>query len=369
MKKGKILIVDDEKTNIDILKQELQKNYAVYFATNPLNAFDILDRIPIDLILLDIVMPEINGFEFFNRLLDNEAWNDIRVIYITGETNTDTIVKGFELGAVDYISKPFELPEVTARVKNHMDLIFAKQELEAAKENLEILNSTKDRLFSIIGHDLRNPVGGIKSFLELILHKDSYDTETTKHVFSVLYESSSQAYKLLEELLVWAKAQKGEVAFNPQDVDLSPIISHLFSFFKEHAEKQGIDLITTVNSPVICSCDADMIKSVLRNLIANAIKFTHAGGSVTVSAQANTNNEVEIRVVDTGMGIPKEHITRLFDKKSYITTTDAQNKKGTGLGLAICYDFIEKHGGSIWVESTEGKGSCFICTLPQKNER
>ena len=363
-KNGNILILDDEKTNIDIIKHELKQSYSIYFALHVQHAFEILERVPIDLILLDIVMPELNGFEFYRAIQKKKELAHIKVIFITAKNDIDSVVRGFEAGAVDFITKPFEILELKARVKNHMDLIKAKQQLEEARNNLEILNSTKDRLFSIIGHDLRNPIGGIKSFLELMLYKDTYETQNLKQVFSHLLESSKQAYSLLDELLIWAKAQKDEIRFAPEPHDISQTVSDVLSFSQERAQIKHIHLQTNATESLVAVFDYEMIKTVIRNLVANAIKFTHEQGSVEVHV-SRVPNAIQIAVSDTGMGISKENIPKLFDKKSFITTSDTTQSLGTGIGLSICFDFVKKHGGEIWVESEEGKGSTFYFTIPE----
>ncbi|MFO7868758.1 MAG: hybrid sensor histidine kinase/response regulator [Bacteroidales bacterium] len=364
-KKGSILILDDEKTNIQIIRKELDGDYTVYYALKVDDAFQILERISIDLILLDIMMPQMDGFAFYSQLKKRVIKNPlVRVIFITAKNDIDTMLKGFEVGAVDYITKPFEVLELRARVKNHMDLIQAKKDVETINETLEIQNSAKDRLFSIIGHDLRNPIGGVKSFLDLLLREKDYSDTDLKRTFNVLYESTSKAYSLLDDLLVWAKAQKNETRFSPQKKSILSVIQEVNSFLVLQAQEKQIDISVLFEKDIHAYFDYEMIKTVFRNLISNAIKFTPEQGRISIDVKEDEGMLTCI-VADTGVGIPPENIDKLFDKKSYIKTEDTNNNIGTGLGLSICYDFVSKHDGSLWVESNEGEGTSFYFTLPR----
>ncbi|HOT76103.1 MAG TPA: hybrid sensor histidine kinase/response regulator [Candidatus Wallbacteria bacterium] len=362
-KSGNILVLDDEKTNIEIVKNSLAVNYNVYYALKPGDAFNILRRIKIDLLLLDVMMPEMDGFEFCRTLKADEALKNIPAIFITGKNDTESVVKGFEEGAVDYITKPVQTEELEARVKTQMELQRTKRQLEDTNKELTKLNATKDRLFSIIGHDLRGPVGGIDSLLQFLLDTNDMGLEETRVYIKQLKSYASFATGLLENLLNWAITQEKQSALNYESFNLSDIITQCQQVLSMAADRKNITLKNTVNNDLIVEADKNMIMTVIRNLLSNGIKFTRPQGEVVIEASA-AEGFLNVRVSDNGVGIAAENFGKIFNTAKENSSAGTDGEQGTGLGLFLCRELIEKHKGRICVESEEGKGSRFIFSIP-----
>lgn len=375
-KQSLILIVDDITENLQILGNLLRENnYRTAIAKSGFEALDfVLKRIP-DLILLDINMPVIDGYEVCARLKSDEKTKDIPVIFISALSDTEDILKGFVAGGVDYITKPFQREEVLARVKTHLTIKYLQEDLK--KQNLALreserkliqANATKDKLFSIIAHDLRGPIGTIVSFLEILVDQtDSYTEEDMKTFLLEMKSSSETTYNLLDNLLNWALSQKGAIDYQPENLVINDIVNENIELLSANAKKKSIKLFSDISDTAIAFFDKNMITTVLRNLISNALKFTQMGGEVKISAFDKVNF-VEIAVSDNGTGITEENLKKLFHTESNFTTIGTSSEKGTGLGLILCREFIEKHGGTIWVETEVGKGSKFIFTLPKQRD-
>ena len=226
------------------------------------------------------------------------------------------------------------------------------------------LNSDKDLFISILAHDLRSPFQGLLSLsgllTENIRQHDFSEIETLVNQINI---SAQNTYKLLEDILMWAKTQSGKIPFEPQKLSFKDICKDILGNLRPIAEAKGIKINYVSDNEIIIFADIDMLKAILRNLISNAIKFTDNGGTININAE-QTHPNITISVSDNGIGIPPDNLLKLFDISQIQTTTGTANEKGTGLGLVLCRQFIEKHGGKIWVVSEDGKGSEFKFTLP-----
>ena len=229
---------------------------------------------------------------------------------------------------------------------------------------LRELNSTKDKLFSIIAHDLRSPFSAILGLSELLIENTkNIEVTETKRYLGMINSSAQNTLVLLDNLLTWAKSQTEKNIYKPEITNLLPIISEILEGSKSIAKIKNISLVYIHTDVVEVYADANMLKTILRNLISNAIKFTHLNGEITISAILNQNN-IEITVSDNGIGMSEETRNKLFKIDANVTTTGTANEKGSGLGLILCKEFTEKHGGTIWVKSEEGKGSAFTFSIP-----
>lgn len=355
-----VLIVDDVPENIKIVASILHKQgYKLFFATNGSDALDTLNVEPVDLILLDVMMPGMDGFQVCEQLKQNPETHDIPVIFLTARTDTEGILKGFTLGAVDFVTKPFNSAELLARVKTHLSLRRAKQELQKA-------NSTKDKFFSIIAHDLRSPFTALLGLAELIVTKiDIYKKEELRRIAHELQTSAKAVHTLLENLLTWSRIQRNAIEYFPEKVSLGEIVTHNILLFQGGATHKEISMSSHISDELMVYADYHMIDTILRNLLSNALKFTESGGNIEISSHTNQNT-VEILVSDTGIGIPEQDIAGLFRIDVRHSHPGTAGEKGTGLGLILCKDLVEKNGGEIWVESEIGKGSTFKFSLPLK---
>ena len=236
--------------------------------------------------------------------------------------------------------------------------------LEERRQHIEELNASKDKFFSIIAHDLKNPFQTIIGFSEMQKEEiKSGDKGAIEEYAGLINSSAIQTYRLLENLLEWANSQRGKIPFNPVPINLIETLNEEFSALNEIAKVKNIELKSSLPSDLKIKADKDMIKTILRNLITNAIKFTHKNGLVEVRARIEDGN-MEISVSDSGIGMTDETMTKLFRIDANLTTRGTENEKGTGLGLFLCKEFVEKHGGKIWVESESGKGSTFKFFIP-----
>jgi signal transduction histidine kinase len=250
------------------------------------------------------------------------------------------------------------------------NLSIQKIELEATsaailkqKEELGQLNNVKDRFFSIISHDLRNNLTTMKLYFDLVSNPDYEPSEDMEDMTKQISSSVENTIDLLENLLVWAQAQIKGVDINPQKLTLQHLIKGNIDLLAGNAHTKNIELSSDISADLCAFADEDMINLVIRNLISNAIKFTPKGGSIRITAH-NNNNTVQINITDTGVGISKANLEKLFVKNSNPTTLGTANEKGTGLGLLLCKEFIEKNNGSINVSSQPEKGSTFTIILP-----
>ena len=240
----------------------------------------------------------------------------------------------------------------------------AEEDLKYKNEELVKLNAEKDKFFSIISHDLRSPLNSIVGFSKLLIGQvREKDYEGIEKYTGIILQSSVRAMDLLMNLMEWSRSQTGRMDFNPECFELVRMIHEVVQLFNDAAcqKSLAISRMLPPNAPV-CA-DKAMISTVLRNLISNAIKFTRPGGEIVISAMEK-KDKVTVTITDTGVGIPAAMVEKLFRIDENFSTLGTQNEKGTGLGLILCKDFIEKHGGKIWVESEEGKGSSFYFTLP-----
>lgn len=353
-----ILIVDDIPANLKLLGAILKnEGYRVRPVPSGALALQAAEAEKPSLILLDIMMPEMSGYEVCDKLKENPELSDVPVIFISALNDTNDIVKALTSGGVDFITKPFQAEEVKARVSTHLKIRQQSKELQE-------LNSTKDKFFSIIAHDLRNPFSVLLGMSDLLINNYyTYDDDTRLELIGIQNETTKQTFKLLENLLEWAKIQRSAFDFVRQKVNLTEVIEQSILHHREISKQKDITLTHTLTEPIEVIADSNMIQTVLRNLIMNAIKFSYAKGEIRISA-TRRDSFVEIAVEDNGVGISPENLSKLFKIESSITTKGTANEKGTGLGLMLCKEFVEKHGGRIWVESEPGKGSAFKFTIP-----
>ncbi|MDP3451839.1 MAG: hybrid sensor histidine kinase/response regulator [Bacteroidales bacterium] len=354
-----ILIVDDIPANLVLLGHILRNiGYKVRPVPNGELALKVAEREKPDLIFLDIMMPDMDGFEVCRLIKENSKLSDIPVIFISALNETEDIVKALTCGGADFITKPFKAEEVKARAAIHLKLYMQNKELLKA-------NAEKDKFFSIIAHDLRSPFScflGMTQTLEEIL--PDLSTEEILSFAKSMRSSATNLFRLLENLLEWSRIQQGLIPFEPEVRALLPIAKESLSIIYESAQKKGIEIVLDIPQELNVITDKNMILTVFRNLISNAVKFTPKGGKVTVSAIESDTGYAEISVADTGIGMPPTIKNNIFrpDVKTNREGTDGE--ASTGLGLLLCREFIERNQGTISVESEDGVGSVFTFTVP-----
>lgn len=365
IKGSRILIVDDILENIQVLGGVLRKyDFQIAVAMSGKEALLYLEQKKPDLILLDIMMPEINGIEVCKRIKEKEETKDIPIIFLSAKSEKEDILEGLRAGAVDYITKPFYAEELLSRVTTHLKLKKTTDMLIAQNKILEQLNHTKNKFFSIIAHDIRNTVASIAGFSDILQNQYDNLTEIEKQKsVQFIYYSSSALLNVLENLLEWAKIQMDKMEIMPIYFDLMEECRLILEFVDMQAKTKKITLKLVGPHSLQVFADKNMIRSVLINLISNAIKFTHPDGIVEVFVEKE-ETFCKVSIKDSGVGIKEELLSQIFTMGSHLKTSGTANEKGTGLGLILCKEFVEKNGGKIWVESTFNVGSIFYFTIP-----
>lgn len=240
----------------------------------------------------------------------------------------------------------------------------AEFQLHQYSEELKEMNATKDKFLSIIAHDLKTPFNSILGLSEILKNEiRSFDSDSIEQYIGLIYSTSKNTYRLLENLLDWARMQQGKMPFNPRPLILRELVTDIFDVLNDGALKKQITLINTIEEQIIIHADINMIKTVIRNLVSNSIKFTAAHGWIEVSA-FNEDNFIHVSVKDNGTGISKADIGKLFRIGTSYSHRGTENEVGNGLGLILCEEFVSKHSGKIWVESEVGQGSEFKFLLP-----
>ena len=363
----KLLVVDDVQTNVLLLKALLSKDgYGILVANNGQEALEVIRNENPDLILLDVMMPGMDGFEVAERLKSEEYRCEIPIIFLTALDDTQSIVNGFKLGAGDFISKPFRKEELMVRIKHQLSLVAARRIIEEKNEELRKTIAGRDKMYSVIAHDLRSPMASMKMLLNTIMmsvEKDKIDPD----IFDMLEMSnktSEEVFSLLDNLLKWTKSQLGKLTVIPQKLDISGLADGVVEVMNSVAEVKHIKLIRTDHESFFVYVDIEMIKSVLRNLISNAVKFSNHDAEIKGGSKEE-DGKVIVSVTDSGKGIKKEDQHKLLKDSTHVTTYGTNSEEGSGLGLLLCRDFARKNGGELWFESEENLGSVFSFSLPQ----
>jgi two-component system sensor histidine kinase/response regulator len=365
----KILVVDDIRANVMLLKALLKKsNYQVLEAYNGKEALEVFEREKPDLILLDIMMPIMDGYQVMSTIRNGEQNPDIAIILITALDNKEDVVKGFNAGANDYIAKPFNNEELEARVRHQISLTAAKREIEQKTKDLIFAINNRDKLYSVIAHDLRSPLSSVKMIISLLvteLKKEGISSE----LFFLLDEANSTTenlFILLDNLLKWTKNQIGRLNICLQYFDIVNVVYGLKELYTLMAHNKNIQIQITEDSPSIeIISDPDLVKTIIRNFISNALKFSYSGGRVQIHI-SNLENHIQVKVEDFGSGIAEDKKQNLLsDKETGYTSYGTNNEEGSGLGLSLCKEFTEKLGGEIWFESELEKGSSFYMKIPK----
>ncbi|NVO02838.1 MAG: PAS domain-containing sensor histidine kinase [Bacteroidetes bacterium] len=240
--------------------------------------------------------------------------------------------------------------------------------INAKNKELQKLNDEKVKFLSIIAHDLKSPFNAIVGFSELLVEKIKImDYVQIENFSNIILESSNKALNLLVNLMEWAKSRTGRMESNPEYIEMVALINEIIHLYDDKINQKNITISNQLPNYLIVFTDKQMISTVFRNLISNALKFSH-GGEIRISA-TESENEIDFSISDTGIGIPKNGIEKLFRLDQNYSTLGTNNEIGTGMGLILCKEFIEKEGGKIWVESEVGKGSVFYFTIPGKSKK
>lgn len=365
----KILIVDDVVSNVLLLKILLtNEKFQVLTAANGNQCIEQTRKEKPDLILLDVMMPDLSGFDVAVILKKDPETRDIPIIFLTALNSPSDLVKGFQVGANDFLTKPFNKEELVMRVMHQIELVAAKKTIVRQNEELKRTINNRDKMYSVIAHDLRSPMASIRMVLNLVVNVVSKDV-VGDEVFGLLDKAnreSEEVHDLLDNLLKWTKSQTGRLNVVMQDIDLNDIVPGVVDIFRMIADMKGIKLqYLSEHEHLVVRGDNDMLKTIIRNFLSNAVKFTDEGKSIEVYC-CNEGDFARVSVRDHGVGISPERVETIFHNGE--TTYGTGGEEGSGLGLQLCQDFARKIGGDVRVESTLGEGSTFSFTIPLKKE-
>jgi len=363
----KILIVDDVVSNVLLLKILLtNEKFQVCTANCGNMCIEQAKAEKPDLILLDVMMPDISGFDTAVILKKDPELKDIPIIFLTALNSPADLVKGFQVGANDFLSKPFNKEELVVRVMHQIALVAAKRLIE--KQNRELLATinNRDKMYSVIAHDLRSPMASIRMVLNLAVAAISPDV-VGQEIFDLIDKANKESedvHDLLDNLLKWTKSQTGRLSVVMQDLDLNDIIPGVVDIFEMIAATKKIKLSYTGGSTIV-RADNDMLKTIVRNFMSNAVKFSPEDSSIEITVTSDADF-AKISVRDHGVGIAADRLSSIFHKGE--TTYGTGGEEGSGLGLQLCQDFARKIGGDVMVESVEGEGSTFSVFVPLKKD-
>ncbi len=356
--KSRILVVDDISRNLQVVGTMLRDaGYHVMPATSGAQALERLKAQPPDLILLDLMMPEMDGLEVCRRLKSDPASRPIPVIFLTASNEMEHLVKGFELGAVDYVTKPFNPPELLARVHTHL-------ELKRARERLREMNDEKNEFMGIVAHDLRSPLGTITGFAELILEDPGMDRAELVDCVRRTLETATRMAEMIQNLLDANRIERGEMELRLGPSDLGPVLNSVVETQRPRAaaKRQTIHLESDP-TPAVVLVDPSVTVQVLENLISNAVKYSPPGKSIFVRLKKNAQ-AVRVEIQDQGPGLSAEDQKKLFGKFARLSAKPTGGEHSTGLGLSIVKKMVEAMNGKVWCESELGHGATFIAEFP-----
>jgi two-component system, sensor histidine kinase and response regulator len=361
-----ILVVDDTPANLQMLVGLLNdRGYRPRPVTSGRLAFQAAKNDPPDLILLDIGMPDMNGYEVCERLKADPQLRDIPVIFISAHAETDDKVEAFRLGGVDYVTKPFQIEEVKARVAVQLELRRQARELEVKNAELRRLEKLRDDLVHMIVHDLRSPLSAMSGYLGLALRagRGTVSPDILRDIEDAL-KATSKMNGMVNAVLDVSELEGGRMKLKLGSCDLCVVVGEVVAGLSVLAQDRRL-VMEPRRANTSAVVDKEIVARVVQNLVSNALKFTPAHGEIRIGVDPDKGG-VRISVADDGPGIADEHRDTIFEKFGRVETHGADRIRGMGLGLAFCKLAVEAHGGRIGVDGKPGKGSVFWLFLPKE---
>jgi signal transduction histidine kinase len=361
-----ILMVDDNPVNLKVLTSMLkQSGWRPRPVTDGRLGLQAARNEPPDLILLDVNLPEMNGYEICTQLKADTRLADIPVLFVSALGETLDKVRGFQVGGVDYITKPFQIDEVRARVATHLELRRQRRETQASYEKLRESERLRDSLVHMIVHDLRSPLSTISSYLELFAEeaKEKLGAETQMDVASAMRAARNMA-RMINGILDVSKMEAQMMKLDLCECDLVQVIGQNLNDFDSLVGAREI-VFEHPAAPALLPADREIVARVVQNLLANALRFTPIGGRIRVGIAVEADH-MRVFVTDTGPGIPADSHRKIFDKFAQVDASASSRNQTSGLGLAFCKLAVEAHGGRIGVDSRQGGENTFWFTLPSR---
>ena len=363
-KKGNLLIVDDTPDNIDVLVGCLSPDYRTRIATNGKIALSLCEKEVPDLILLDIMMPEMDGYEVCRRLKKMEQTRNTPIIFITAKGEPQDETKGLALGAVDYIAKTSTPAIVLARVATHLEVNRQRLKIETAYKQLKELEALRDNLVHMVVHDMRTPLSLMNGHLELLKMRSSLNSQGLQHLDAIT-RACTGLIEMVSTVLDVSRFDENEMPLELEMLDIVSLTKETAAPYQSLEFGARIAVEPSLESLQI-NCDRNIIQRVITNLIGNAVKFTPDSGTVRLGLE-QTGQEVKISISDNGPGISPEFHEKIFEKFGQVEMHNKKRKYSTGFGLTFCKLAVEAHGGTIGVESEIGSGSTFWFRLPLRD--
>jgi two-component system sensor histidine kinase/response regulator len=366
MERGDVFLVDDNANNLALLSSILKSaGYRVRAVNGSRRALDMIEALPPELVLLDVMMPELDGYAVCEQLKQRDSTRHVPVIFLSALSEGIDKVRAFAAGGVDYVTKPFDAAEVLARVDTQLRLFRLQKDLAERNRELEAMAELKNRFLGMAVHDLRSPltvVGGYAEFLTLTELSDEQRDFVDRIRSTARYMQS-----LVGDLLDLSAIESGRLQLHLEEVDLHRLVSRIVALEGRVAERKQIAVVLEAPAAgaVPCVADSAKVSQVLDNLLSNAVKFSPRGSRVTVRLTAD-DGEVHLSVADEGPGIPAAEQERIFEPFSVTSVRATEGEKSTGLGLAIAQRIVLGHGGRLWAESEVGQGTTFHVTLPRR---
>lgn len=376
VEKYQIVLIEDQKSHAEYITSVLDHDkFDILVLKDGTAALEYLknpEKNP-DLVLVDNILPDMEGIEIIEYFI--KGGYDYAFVILTGSNSIDLAVRAMKIGALDYISKSLNLKEeldlvVSKTINLHKERLTKKKlekQLKEKESQLKEVNATKEKLFSIIAHDLKSPFTSIIGFADLLVKNIHKKDPSNIEFYALNIQSAAKStFDLLDNLLSWVNSQKGKVSFEPKTIDLSKTGGEITEVLKPTADLKNIKIINNIEQGSAIYADEHMLKTILINLLSNAIKFTNEDGLIKIESNS-TKEYLHIAVVDSGVGMDESTIKSLFKLNKAKPKSGTNGEKGSGLGLMVCKDFIDKHEGEIKVESKLGRGSTFTIALPNLN--
>ncbi len=359
-----ILILEDSELNLFVLKEILEReHFNVFSASGAKGAFENLQQQRIDLILMDVMMGNTNGFDLTKELKSMELYKHIPVLFITNLKSPDDVVRGFDSGGVDYIPKPFNKKELLQRIKHQIKLIESGHTIAMQTAQLQEAILNRDRMYAILAHDLRSPISSLKMILNILTMSPEGSNTGYGDMINTGNDIAEQLFSVLDNLLKWTKNSLGVLSYMPQEIELDEMIKGVVETLQPTAKLKNIEIQLALQSGLQIFFDADIMKSILRNLLINAVKFSHEDSLIKLNLYRN-GDDVVVEFIDTGVGMSVEAQRQLQQQIMEEGKITPMREKGKGLGLWVVYHFIHQNGGAFFFESEENVGSRFGFRIP-----
>ncbi len=361
----KLLIVDDAPNNVLLLKSIFKnEGYQLDVANGGSEALEKVEKWHPDIILLDVMMPDVDGFRVAEVIRSNPQNENVAIIFVTALHSAERVVKGFESGGDDYVVKPINNREVILRVKQQATIILSRRKIVKQSEALERSMKWRDRLYSVVAHDLRDPLGSARMLLTMALDELESKGEGDYESLQMASDAVDNTFYLLDNLLKWAKTQVGDTVVVAKSFSMDRVVKQNIELLKPTCANKDVSIdFDDRAEETLVFADYDMINTIVRNLLGNAIKFSHPGSKIDVKI-TNDAESSTISIKDYGVGISSKHTHLILDDNSDFSTVGTNREAGHGLGLLLCKYFVELNDGTITFKSAEGEGTEFFVTLP-----